>query len=130
MKKRLLALALCLVLMTSLLPLTAAAEGTDTGSVHVTGNGFVQNGSGVYILDGDSFTVQINGTDVNYCSCVSKILYQDVDLTAPVTNDPTDGGTYYLNYQLYFKHPDYTDEQNTVARDNLEKALGHPRLVL
>ena len=46
MKKRLLALALCLVLMTSLLPITAAAEDYDFGSVFVG----LENG-GVYCED-------------------------------------------------------------------------------
>ena len=46
MKKRLLALALCLVMMTSLLPITAAAEDYDFGSVFVG----LENG-GVYCED-------------------------------------------------------------------------------
>ena len=46
MKKRLLALALCLVLVSSLLPITAAAEAYDFGSVFVG----LENG-GVYCED-------------------------------------------------------------------------------
>ena len=46
MKKRLLALALCLVMMTSLLPITAAAEDPSVtiNSIQITASGLKQQG--------------------------------------------------------------------------------------
>ena len=104
MKKRLLALALCLVMMTSLLPLTAAADAcTHDTCIHITGTGFVKYDSDVYVLENDSCSWKLFNKQLpkELYGITSKVLYQDETLTVPVKDDPVDGETYYLKYQLH-----------------------------
>lgn len=104
MKKRLLALALCLVMMTSLLPLTAAADAcTHDTCIHITGTGFVKYDSDVYVLENDSCSWKLFNKQLpkELYRITSKVLYQDETLTVPVKDDPVDGETYYLKYQLH-----------------------------
>lgn len=70
MKKRLLALALCLVMMTSLLPVTAAAEGLIIKNVCVRGNGLNdKNNSWLNGLDWDP-------SELNFMNQVSPNVYE------------------------------------------------------
>lgn len=105
MKKRLLALALCLVMAVSLLPITAAAyDGTFIDYVCITGSGFEKDADGAYILKDDSVVFRLGGVDVSsqaHTKCTVG-LYQDAELTVPVTDDPAGGGTCYLKYQFSF----------------------------
>ena len=102
MKKRILALALCLVMAVSLLPITAAAyDGHFLYSAHVTGSGFEKGADDAYVLKDDSWTVQVDGSDASgYFTGSTVGLYRDAALTVPVTEDPADGGTFYLKYVL------------------------------
>lgn len=102
MKKRILALALCLVMAMSLLPITAAAN--DDYYVCITGSGFGKGVDGAYILKDDFWAVKVDGSfiigdNTGFKGCTEG-LYQDSELTVPVTDDPADGGTYYLKYRL------------------------------
>lgn len=105
MKKRFLALALCLVMAVSLLPITAAAyDGVVIDYVCITGSGFEKDADGAYVLQGDS--VVLRGGDVDMSSWAGNKctvgLYQDAGLTVPATDDPAGGGTCYLKYQIHF----------------------------
>ena len=102
MKKRILALALCLVMAVSLLPITAAAyDGYSLTSAHVTGSGFEKGADDAYVLKDDSWTVQVDGSDASgYFTGSTVGLYRDAALTMPVTEDPAGGGTFYLKYVL------------------------------
>ena len=102
MKKRILALALCLVMAVSLLPITAAAN--DDYYVCITGSGFGKGVDGAYILKDDFWAVKVDGSfiigdNTGFKGCTEG-LYQDSELTVRMTDDPADGGTYYLNYRL------------------------------
>ena len=108
MKKRILALALCLVMAVSLLPITAAAQDDSMlTSVCVTGSGFEKGADDTYVLKDGSWTAEVDGSDVSgYFTGSTVGLYRDAGLTVPVTDDPADGGTYYLKYVLT-SHNDY-----------------------
>ena len=94
MKKRLLALALCLVMAVSLLPLTAAAE-TQTKtfkSLHIKGE--VKGSYGPYIVDCSVRELRQNdGTAVDLTSYYIKDGNGFV-----IDNPPDDGKTYYITF--------------------------------
>ena len=102
MKKRILALALCLVMAVSLLPITAAAyDGYVVDYVCITGSGFERGADSAYVLKDDSCILQADGLDISrYANGSTVGLYQDAGLTVPVTEDPAGGGTFYLKYRL------------------------------
>lgn len=121
MKKRLLALALCLVMMTSLLPITAAAaEDCELLGVQVRSSGF-QNTTNGYVLEGEQWKIEAN-PDPNKAeeffveSWSSQALYQDEGLTTPVKDVLVDGRTYYLKCQLVF--PRIGSFQNFLNENN------------
>lgn len=96
MKKRLLALALCLVLMTSLLPITAAAN--DDNYIRITGSGFEKNAGSGYVLKDNRLEFYFCGrNDTSFWGrCLG--LYQDSEGNSPMTDALVDGSTYYLKY--------------------------------
>ena len=102
MKKRILALALCLVMTVSLLPLTAYGEHPGY-AVYITGSGFEMNDGSNYVLKDSQLKVYFHGyeLDDSLISGTSQGLYQDSELTMPVTEDPAGGGTFYLKYQIH-----------------------------
>ena len=103
MKKRLLALALCLVMVTSLLPLTAAAEDVGTvNSVIIAADGVESNKYG-YSLRNLSFIVkstigEFNSADPNYTA--SSPLFTSISLNQRLNDPPKDGGTYFVDCRL------------------------------
>ena len=102
MKKRILALILCLVMAVSLLPITAAAfDGYLVDYVCITGSGFERGADDAYVLKDDSCILQADGLDISrYANGSTVGLYLDAGLTEPVTEDPAGGGTFYLKYKL------------------------------
>lgn len=107
MKKRLLALALCLVMMTSLLPVAAYGENPNIG-VHITGTGFEMRAGSGYVLKDSQLELYLHGDDNDYWgfSGDSQGLYQDAAASIPVTNGLVDGETYYFKYQLGYLGPE------------------------
>lgn len=105
MKKRILALALCLVMMVSLLPLTAYGENPNFG-VYITGSGFEMSDGSNYVLKGSQLKGYCRGDELDdwQISGAFQGLYQDSELTMPVTEDPAGGGTFYLKYQIHIYH--------------------------
>ena len=99
MKKRLLALALCLVMMTSLLPVMAYGENPEYG-LRITGSGFEKNDGGGYVLKGNQSEAFLQGVPFTIESEFSEGLYQDATGDTPVTNGLVDGGTYYFKYKI------------------------------
>ena len=97
MKKRLLALALCLVMITSLLPLTASAECI---YLRISSSGFEKGVGGGYVMKApklEGYYEPQNMTLSTYLPIIFQGLYHDKELTSPVTDAPFDGGVYYLN---------------------------------
>lgn len=107
MKKRLLALALCLVLMTSLLPITAAAE--DAGpdytvkSVEIEADGVYLGTDGYYHLNitywkivCDEGTIEINDEDTKTDSVFSNVDYSKPD------NPSEEGAKYFAACTIGF----------------------------
>lgn len=98
MKKRLLALALCLVMMTSLLPLTAAA-GAPTyhvKSVEIEADGVYQGTDGLYHLNITDWKIVCDeGTiDINDENTVTRSDFSTVDCQKP--DNPSEEGAQYL----------------------------------
>ena len=85
MKKRLLALALCLVMVTSLLPMIAYGDNPDLG-VYITGTGFEMSDGSGYALKDNQLTVYLHGNTHWYFTGVSQGLYKDKDAATPMTN--------------------------------------------
>lgn len=97
MKKRLLALALCLVMMTSLLPLTAAAETYyHVNSVEIEANGVYQGTDGLYHLNITDWKIVCDeGTiDINDENTVTRSDFSTVDCQKP--DNPSEEGAQYL----------------------------------
>ena len=96
MKKRLLALALCLVMVSSLLPITAAAN--DDNYIRITGSGFEKNAGSGYVLKDNRLEFYFCGrNDTSFWGrCLG--LYQDSEGNSPMTDALVDGSTYYLKY--------------------------------
>ena len=100
MKKRLLALALCLVLMTSLLPITAAAE--DAGpaytvkSVEIEADGVNLGPDGLYHLNITYWKIVCDeGTiDINCNNTQTHSVFSNVDFSKP--DNPSEEGAKYL----------------------------------
>lgn len=107
MKKRILALALCLVMAVSLLPVTAYGENPNFG-VYITGSGFEMSDGSNYVLKDSQLKVYFHGyeLDDSLISGTSQGLYQDSELTMPVTEDPAGGGTFYFKYQIQNGDPE------------------------
>ena len=98
MKKRLLALALCLVMMTSLLPLTAAAEAPTyhVKSVEIEADGVYQGTDGLYHLNitywkivCDEGTIDINDENTKTSSEFSNV-------NGSLPDNPSEEGAKYL----------------------------------
>lgn len=98
MKKRLLALALCLVLMTSLLPITAAAEEYDFGSVFVG----LENG-GVYCED-VQFELHLENYPAELSGFVAFKISPDAGSGGMVMTSDGDG-KYTLHVSAGIEHP-------------------------
>lgn len=98
MKKRLLALALCLVMMTSLLPLTAAAEAPTyhVKSVEIEADGVYQGTDGLYHLNITDWKIVCDeGTiDINDENTVTRSDFSTVDYQKP--DNPSEEGAQYL----------------------------------
>ena len=98
MKKRLLALTLCLVMMTSLLPLTAAAEWPvyHVNSVEIEANGVYQGTDGLYHLNITDWKIVCDeGTiDINDENTVTRSDFSTVDYQKP--DNPSEEGAQYL----------------------------------
>ena len=97
MKKRLLALALCLVMASSLLPLTAAAN--DDNYIRITGSGFEKNAGSGYVLKDNQLEFYWDGRN-QFFNVLSRGLYQDSEGNSPITDALVDGSTYYLKYSI------------------------------
>ena len=100
MKKRLLALALCLVLMTSLLPLTAAAEDAEPAytvkSVEIEADGVYLGTDGYYHLNITYWKIVCDeGTiDINDENTITSSNFSTVDYHIP--DNPSEEGAQYL----------------------------------
>ena len=97
-KRRLLALALCLVLMTSLLPITAAAEDYDFGSVFVG----LENG-GVYCED-VQFELHLENYPAELSGFVAFKISPDAGSGGMVMTSDGDG-KYTLHVSAGIEHP-------------------------
>lgn len=103
MKKRLLALALCLVLAVSLLPITAAAEST---YLQIRSSGFEKGAYG-YVMKTPTLECYIMMPPEelwdfsNVLKIISQGLYHDEELTSPVNDAPLDGEMYYLKCGIF-----------------------------
>ena len=103
MKKRLLALALCLVMAVSLLPITAAAN--DDNYIRITGSGFEKNAGSGYVLKDNQLEIYWHGSNLSSLPLLllyfeSLGLYQDSEGNIPITDALVDGSTYYLKYNI------------------------------
>ena len=109
MKKRLLALALCLVLATSLLPITAAAiESFCVTSVTINASG-VENRNGEYYLQYSDWKVKsLDGDEIDdQTPDVIHFPFQihkDDSLCGGLTDFPEEGTTYYFRFALDASH--------------------------
>lgn len=114
MKKRLLALALCLVMMTSLLPIAAAAN--DDNYIRITGSGFEKNAGSGYALKDNRLEFHFGGSnDTTFWGrCLG--LYQDSEGISPMTDALVDGSTYYLKYFIGNTNDIPEDEFNQFAK--------------
>ena len=112
MKKRLLALALCLVMMTSLLPLTAAAATYNLTSVTIKASGVEKRSDGYYvILDGLEGTYDGGTIDIEKYGNLSAagalrglISTSPIDysgMAIPLDKSPEKGKTYYVSFRIY-----------------------------
>ena len=118
MKKRLLALALCLVLMTSLLPMIAYGDNPDLG-VYITGTGFEMSDGSGYALKDNQLTVYLHGNTHWYFTGVSQGLYKDKDAATPMTNELVDGETYFFKYMIACpENPEAIAEVNGYLQTN------------
>ena len=117
MKKRILALALCLVMAVSLLPITAAAvDFYDLNNVYVTSSGFEKTADG-YVLKEDTWLIDNVDPSIDGLFKTNSLpLCQDAAVTVPVTDDPAGGGTYYLKCQIRFDETYVV--QNNLNADN------------
>ena len=106
MKKRLLALALCLVMMTSLLPITAAAEFTSVtiNSMQITASGLKQGPlwgvNNAYQLDGATLEWEFESTAIPESTEIKGyITINNTPYPSPsnlLATDPVEGQTYYV----------------------------------
>lgn len=100
MKKRLLALALCLVLVTSLLPLTAAAVTYNLTSVTITASGVEQLSDGYYYVIVNSAMGTYDGGEIDITPLLSRVdsnrVGTPVDSNGKLINKPLEEGTSYL----------------------------------
>ena len=113
MKKRLLALILCLVMVSSLLPITAAAN--DDNYIRITGSGFEKNAGSDYVLKDNRLEFYFCGSnDTSFLGrCLG--LYQDSEGNSPMTDALVDGSTYYLKYFIENANNILEDEFNQFA---------------
>ena len=133
MKKRLLALALCLVLATSLLPITAAADTPVTvNSVQITASGLKKDSLGgypnVYQLDNPSWSCNLTNNDSIVDEQILSIIASndiyslDISKYNLITEDPIEGQPYYLYVFIRLDSntfPDYGFDKNFSANSKL-----------
>lgn len=109
MKKRLLALALCLVLVTSLLPITAAADNYNIKSVDRQASGVIfSEDLGCYCIKfEDIYIVCDSGELIStlYLASNACSIYTDKDCRFPCTEAPTDGTTLFTKDLVVFRTP-------------------------
>ena len=122
MKKRLLALALCLVLATSLLPITAAAVDYHFNSASIVADGVEYRDTSSALYPGyyvniTGLTLEHNtGTIVNTDGFITvSPIYLGAELTAPLTDPPVAGVEYFpyisiLNDSLLPNSFEYDDD--------------------
>ena len=132
MKKRFLALALCLVLATSLLPLTAAAEDITVEKVEITANGVKPNTEGLYDgyygVDITSLRLkcaggkEIDAIEENYTISSAVLGAGEYDPT-PTTTEPLEPGTVYL-LKIEIKPTDTLLPMSTKIPDSLTFTSG------
>ena len=123
MKKRLLALALCLVLMTSLLPLTAAAE-TPTKtfkSLYLRGSvEYNDNYGGTYFVNlFDSQLVTKEESDESDGITSTPIRSAQTN-SPPITSSPVAGETYYVSFSKQYYGESFSVEWDQSFSAKLE----------
>ena len=123
MKKRLLALALCLVLAVSLLPITATADDTRVFKSWVM-KGEVQKfpEEPLYYVSIDNLTFSYN--DITIANTeggfFSEPITTDLDGTQPINTPPEEGNTYYVNYFWMFTSENFHAQWADSFSANLE----------
>lgn len=110
MKKRLLALALCLVMMTSLLPLTAAADNYNIKSVDRQASGVIfSEDLGCYRIKFEDIYIVCDSGELSSSHCLvistAANIYTDKDCRIPCTEAPTDGTTLFFKDTIPFMTP-------------------------
>ena len=109
MKKRLLALALCLVMMTSLLPITAAADTYNIKSVDRQESGVIfSEEHGCYRLEFEDIHIVCDSGELSssfYLASYAVHIYTDKDCRIPCTEAPTDGTTLFFKDIIPFMTP-------------------------
>ena len=110
MKKRLLALALCLVMMTSLLPITAAATDYQLKSASITSKGWLVGdlpfiGNNVYQLNITDWALVCDGATIkkgdNNNFQTFSLITREKTLYRPLTTQPEPGVPYYVCIEIY-----------------------------
>lgn len=129
MKKRLLALALCLVLMTSLLPLTAAADTYyQLKSLTVKASGVQKEADGYYHVKYTSWEADcVEGKfgDSTHGQIPSEydLLYKSAYLTDKLTESPVNGVAYYISFYLSKEFVNIRDAPVTLVIPGYETQL-------
>ena len=120
MKKRLLALVLCLVMVSSLLPITAAAESYYVNSVTITADGVKKSEDGKYWVNindwevngvNDSGESDFNGTIGGSPLCTDATF----SLSSYLTDPPMENTVYYVNFVIKNQNISFSDGSNFSA---------------
>lgn len=100
MKKRLWALALCLVMVSSLLPITAAADEIVLKKVIITTDEIMKDSSG-YKMNISFFTIKSSGDQyVQNVTCNGGEIYTDRSCSSLLQTPPACGNTYFVKFLI------------------------------
>lgn len=100
MKKRLWALALCLVMVSSLLPITAAADEIVLKEVIITTDEIMKDSSG-YKMNISFFTIMSSGDQyVQNVTCNGGEIYTDRSCSSLLQTPPACGNTYFVKFLI------------------------------
>ena len=112
MKKRLLALALCLVMAVSLLPITAAATSITVNSVQIEASGvkkdWVSTYPDVYQLIITNWNCQLDYTEKTDALDILSFITSDKEGLTLITADPVEGETNFVHIGMVLKYDSFT----------------------
>lgn len=99
MKKRFLALALCLVMTVRLLPITAAADVIDLDKVQISADRITNESDG-YRMNITHYFIYCGDSQVSNAECIGGEIYTDRSCSSRLKTAPACGNTYFVKFRI------------------------------